>query len=47
MGCSACSKKAGRTTYEVTFKDGTKQVYSTVIEAKAAIARRGGTYKEQ
>lgn len=46
MGCSSCSKRAGRATYLVTFPDRSQKAYSTETEAKAAIARKGGTYKK-
>ena len=44
MAC-ACSKRRG-SQYEWTSDDGTKTViYSTEIQAKAAVIRRGGSYK--
>jgi hypothetical protein len=46
MGCN-CAKKSGKTTYVHTASDGAVRVYSTEIEAKAAVARRGGSYSPQ
>lgn len=47
MACGACAQKAHKTTYVHTDKTGKKQVYKSEIEAKAAVARRGGTYSAQ
>jgi hypothetical protein len=46
MACGACaSNKSGKTTYTHTLPDGTKKSYSSEVEAKAAVARKGGSYK--
>ena len=45
MACGACASKTSKTTYTHTLPDGSKKVYSSEIEVKAAVARRGGTYK--
>lgn len=47
MGCSACAKKRGMAghTFEARFADGTSASYSTEREARAAVARKGGTYR--
>jgi hypothetical protein len=46
MACGACgSSKTKSTTYTHTAPDGTKSGYRTEVEAKAAVARKGGTYK--
>lgn len=48
MACGACPSKNGRkSSYVHTDKSGTTKVYATEVEAKAAVARRGGSYKEQ
>lgn len=47
MGCGSCGNKRGRKTYLHTAPDGTKKTYSTEVEAKAAVARKGGSIKEQ
>ncbi|QWY82846.1 hypothetical protein PP641_gp020 [Arthrobacter phage SilentRX] len=47
MACGACAEKTKRVTYLHTAKDGTKTTYSSEVEAKAAVARRGGSYKAQ
>ena len=48
MACGACtSKSTKKTTYVHTSKDGEKKVYSSEVEARAAVARRGGSYKPQ
>ena len=44
MACGACGSKAHTVTYVHTAKDGTKVSYRTEAEARAAVARRGGTY---
>lgn len=45
--CGVCTSKSAKVTYVHTAKDGTKKTYSSEIEAKAAVARRGGSYKAQ
>jgi hypothetical protein len=47
MACGACASKTSKTTYLHTAADGSKKVYSSEVEAKAAVARRGGAYKAQ
>lgn len=48
MACGKCASKSTRkVTYLHTASDGTKKVLATEAEAKAAVARRGGTYKAQ
>lgn len=45
MACGACgSRKAAKQTYEHIAANGTKTAYSTETEARAAVARKGGTY---
>ena len=46
MPCN-CASKNKTTTYLHTAPDGTKTVKSSEIEAKALVARKGGTYKAQ
>lgn len=46
MAC-ACSKKAVRKTFVYVAPDGQKKVYNSEVEARAAVARKGGTYKVQ
>lgn len=46
MACSSCAQRRKASgTYEVKFSDGTKKVYATEYEAKAAAARKGGTVR--
>lgn len=45
--CGACGSKTHKASYVHTAKDGTKKTYSSEVEAKAAVARRGGSYKAQ
>ena len=48
MACGGClSKRAAATTYVYTSKDGTKQTFKNEAEARAAVARTGGSYKAQ
>lgn len=44
MAC-ACAKKAVRKTYVYTGPDGVTKAYSSEVEARAAVARKGGSYK--
>lgn len=47
MACNCGgAKKAGASTFTVTASDGTKSSYSTQVEAAAAAARLGGSYKK-
>lgn len=47
MGCSACAKRRGegQQRFEARFADGGQQTFPTEREARAAVARRGGTYR--
>lgn len=47
MACGACSSRSQNFTYAHTAKDGKVTVYKSETEAKAAVARRGGSYKKQ
>lgn len=47
MACGPCAQKTKKTTYVHTDSSGKKQTFSSEIEAKAAVARRGGSYKAQ
>jgi len=47
MGCNCGSKRAAKVTFKVTHADGTTKTVNSEIEAKAAVARKGGTYKQQ
>lgn len=48
MACGACgSSKAKAVTYVHTAPGGAKTAYRTEVEAKAAVARKGGTYAAQ
>jgi hypothetical protein len=47
MACGRCSSKAAKVTYVHTASNGTVTVYKSEVEAKAAVARRGGSYKTQ
>jgi hypothetical protein len=47
MACGKCASSTKKTTYVHTDKTGTKKTYSSEVEAKAAVARRGGSYKPQ
>lgn len=47
MACGPCAAKTKKTTYVHTDAAGKKNTYSSEIEAKAAVVRRGGSYKPQ
>lgn len=47
MGCNCGSKKAAKVTFKVTHSDGSTKVVNSEIEAKASVARRGGSYVKQ
>lgn len=48
LACNCGKKKTGPApTYVAKFSDGTSQTYKSEIEAKAAVARKGGTVKAQ
>lgn len=46
MPCN-CGKTASgqKLTYVATFADGTTQVYSTEIDARVAVTKKGGSYR--
>lgn len=46
MACGSCAQRRKSTgTYEARFPDGTTKVFATEYEAKAAVARKGGTVR--
>ncbi len=47
MGCNCGSRGAAgpKIVYVATFGDGTSKSYQSEIEARVAVAKRGGTYK--
>lgn len=51
MACGSCGGSRARTDYEVTFRDGSKNVFGTVAEARMAVAAdtstglRSATYR--
>lgn len=45
MACGACGSKTHKTVYVHTGADGKKTEYRTEAEAKAAVARKKGSYK--
>lgn len=47
MACGSCGSKKSKTTYLHTASNGTKTTYNSEIEARAAVARKGGSYKAQ
>lgn len=47
MACGACAQKTKTATYVHTASDGTVAVYKSEVEARAAVARRGGSYSAQ
>jgi hypothetical protein len=47
MACGTCGSKKSNKTYVHTDASGNKTTYSSEIEARAAVARRGGSYKAQ
>ena len=47
MACGACAKRKGRVTYVHKDPNGKETAYSSEAEARAAVARRGGTYSAQ
>lgn len=42
MPCSCGKKKSAASSYEVTLPDGSKRVFSSELQAKAAMIRAGG-----
>lgn len=46
MGCN-CKKSAPRATYVHTDPQGNQKVYNSEVEAKAAVARKGGTFRQK
>jgi hypothetical protein len=47
MPCNCGNKRAAKETFKVTHADGSTKVVNSEIEAKASVARRGGSYKKQ
>lgn len=47
MACGACTQKSKKVTYLHIDAKGVKTPYKSEVEAKAAVRRKGGTYKEQ
>lgn len=48
MACGACgSKREPKMTYVHTDSKGAKKTFASEVEARAAVARRGGSYKTQ
>jgi hypothetical protein len=47
MPCNCGTKKAAKETFKVTHADGSTKVVNSEIEARASVARRGGSYKKQ
>lgn len=46
MACGACAGKSGvKTEYLYTDRNGNTTTKKTEVEAKAAVARTGGSYK--
>lgn len=46
MGCN-CNKNAPKATYVHTSPTGEVKTYSSEVEAKAAVARKGGTFRKK
>lgn len=46
MACACGANKAAAATYVVTKPDGSKQSYSSEVEAAAAAKRVNGTYRK-
>ncbi len=47
MGCNCGAKRAAPESFVHTAANGTVTAFRTESEAKAAVLRRGGTYKKQ
>lgn len=47
MACGACASNRTKESYLWTGADGSKKVMSSEVEAKAQVARKGGSYKKQ
>lgn len=47
MACGSCGSKTAKKTYKHTASNGTVTVYSSEVEARAAVARKGGSYTAQ
>jgi hypothetical protein len=46
MACGACAEKNKKVQYQHTSATGAKTTFNTEVEAKAAVARKGGSYKK-
>lgn len=47
MACGGCAKRAGKLSYVHKDARGNETVYGNEYEARAAVARKGGTYTVQ
>lgn len=47
MACGSCAQRNQKSTFAHTDKLGKITVYKSEVEAKAAVARRGGGYRKQ
>lgn len=47
MACGACGSRTAKKTYVYTAPDGSTSVYASEVEARAKVARNGGSYKAQ
>lgn len=47
MACGSCGGRTGRAVFVHTDPSGKETSYSSEIEARAAVTRRGGNYKKK
>ena len=46
MACGACAEKNKKDKFVHTDKVGNKTTYNSEVEARGAVARKGGSYKK-
>ncbi|UOK18337.1 hypothetical protein SEA_BRUHMOMENT_20 [Arthrobacter phage BruhMoment] len=46
MACGSCASRTAPIKFEYTDKSGNKSIKTTEVEARAAVARTGGTYRK-
>jgi hypothetical protein len=47
MACGTCADRKKATTFLYTAPDGKTKTYSSEIEVRGVVARKGGSYKPQ
>lgn len=47
MACGSCGSRTARAVFVHTDTSGKKTSYASEVEARAAVARKGGTFSKQ